>query len=288
MLVASGGVSWAQGRQMMSARDAMALPRPEAQHQIVYGPEPLQFGELRLPDGVGPHPVAIVIHGGCWLAEYDLGYMSSLAAALTADGVATWSIEYRRVGDDGGGWPGTFDDVAAAADHLRGIAADCGLDLERVVTVGHSAGGHLALWLAARSGLSLDDGFRGAAPLEMSGVVSLAGIPDLAAFVSLEGCGAAIPGLLGGQPTDHPERLGRASPIEMLPLGVSQILVVGALDPIVPRTQADDYATTAGKAGDRVGVKEIAGAGHFELVDPSSSAWPAVRAAVLEMLSSAD
>ena len=147
----------------MSAGDVLALPRPEAQHRIAYGPGPQQFGELRLPDGAGPHPVVIVVHGGCWLAEYDLGYMSSLAAALTADGVATWSIEYRRVGDDGGGWPGTFDDVGAAADHLREIAAEHELDLERVVAVGHSAGGHLALWLAARHGLSVDGGLRGAA-----------------------------------------------------------------------------------------------------------------------------
>ena len=272
----------------MSAGDALALPRPEAQHRIAYGPGPQQFGELRLPDGAGPHPVAIVVHGGCWLAEYDLGYMSSLAAALTADGVATWSIEYRRVGDDGGGWPGTFDDVGAAADHLREIAADHALDLERVVAVGHSAGGHLALWLAARRGLPVEDGFRGSEPLELSGVVSLAGIPDLAAFVSSEGCGAAIPSLLGGRPTDHPERVRRASPIQMLPLGLPQILVIGALDPIVPRTQADGYIAAAVRAGERVELKEIAGAGHFELVDPASDTWPSVRAAIVEMQSSAD
>lgn len=288
VLGAVGAVSWAEEGPMMSVGDALALPQPEAQHRMAYGPKPQQFGELRLPDGGGPHPVAIVIHGGCWLADYDLGYMSSLAAALTADGIASWSIEYRRVGDEGGGWPGTFDDVAAAADHLREIAADHALDLERVVTVGHSAGGHLALWLAARRGLLPDDGLRGPAPMELSGVVSLAGIPDLAAFASPEGCGSAVPGLLGGRPTDHPERLRRASPIEMVPLGIPQVLVIGARDPIVPRTQADDYRRAAGEVGDRVRVKEIAGAGHFELVDPSSDAWPAVRAAVLETLSSVD
>ena len=285
---AVGTVSWAEERPMMSVSDALALPQPEAQYRVAYGSEPQQFGELRLPEGAGPHPVAIVIHGGCWLADYDLGYVSSLAAALAADGIATWSIEYRRVGDDGGGWPGTFDDVAAAADHLREIAADHALDLERVVAVGHSAGGHLALWLGARRGLSRNDGFRREGPLVLSGVVSLAGIPDLAAFASSEGCGAAVPGLLGGQPTDHPERLGRVSPIEMVPLGIPQIQVIGGLDPIVPRAQADDYATAAGDAGDRVGVKEIPSAGHFELVDPSCDAWSAVRSSVLEVLPSAD
>ena len=161
----------------MTAGDALALPRPEPTARLAYGPQLLQFGELRVPDGDGPHPVAVVIHGGCWLAEYDLGYMSALADGLTRDGVATWSIEYRRVGDDGGGWPGTFLDVAAAADSLVYLARDYDLDLDRVVAVGHSAGGHLALWLAARHRLQSDDPLRGRSPLRLSGVVALAGIP---------------------------------------------------------------------------------------------------------------
>lgn len=272
---------------VMTAADALALPRPVADHRLAYGAGPLQVGELRLPSGGGPHPVAVVVHGGCWLAEYDLGHVSSLAAALAEVGVATWSVEYRRVGDDGGGWPGTFLDVAAAADHLRGLAREFRLDLGRVVAVGHSAGGHLALWLAARHRLSADDPLRGRDPLPLLGVVALAGIPDLAAYAAPTGCGAAVPGLLGGAPQDVPERLRRASPIELVPLGVPQTLVVGTLDTVVPAAQARSYAEAARNAGDPVEVRELETAGHFELIAPASTAWPAVRDAVLEMIARA-
>jgi acetyl esterase/lipase len=273
---------------VMSAADVLALPQPTADAVISYGDDELQKGELRLPTGDGPHPVVVVIHGGCWLAEYDLGHISGLADALTESGVATWSIEYRRVGDDGGGWPGTFADVAAATDFLREIAADHDLDLDRVVTVGHSAGGHLALWLAGRRLLDIDDSLRGEEPLRIGGVVSLAGIPDLAGYASKTGCGAAVSQLLGGEPTEVPDRLGRASPIELLPLGIPLILVVGELDTIVPASQAHAYQQAARRMGDTVEIREIGGAGHFELVDPERSTFDVVRRAVGEAVAAAD
>lgn len=269
----------------MNATDALALPRPEPDFRLSYGDDPLQFGELRLPEAPGPHPVAVVIHGGCWLAEYDLAYMSALAAALAEDGVATWSIEYRRVGDPGGGWPGTFADVAAAADHLRELADEHHLDLDRVLAVGHSAGGHLALWLAGRHRLGAEDDLCGTAPLPLVGAVALAGIPDLAAYAAPTGCGSAVAPLLGGEPSEVPERLRRASPIELAPLGVPQILIIGGLDTIVPREQADRYEAVAGDGGDRVVIREIPEAGHFELVVPEGDAWSTVRDAVRELLS---
>jgi len=281
--LAAAGTVAAGEATVLTAGDVVALPRPTADRRLAYGSDPLQFGELRLAAGPGPHPVAVVIHGGCWLAEYDLGYISALAAALAEAGVATWSIEYRRVGDPGGGWPGTFTDVAAAADHLRGLAAGHHLDLSRVVAVGHSAGGHLALWLAARHGLAADDPLRGPSPLPLAGVVALAGIPDLAAFAAPEGCGAAVAPLLGGEPAGVPERLHRASPIERLPLGLPQVLIVGALDTVVPPEQAERYAAAAAAAGEMVRVLPITAAGHFELVVPGSVAWPSVRDAVLEL-----
>ncbi|MCJ7756000.1 MAG: alpha/beta hydrolase [Thermoanaerobaculales bacterium] len=269
---------------VMTAADALALPRPAPEHRLAYGSDPLQFGELRLPDGEGPYPVVIVIHGGCWLAEYDLGYISALADALTDAGVATWSIEYRRVGDDGGGWPGTFQDVADAADYLLEIATEYDLDLDRVAAVGHSAGGHLALWLAGRKWLDEDDPLRGQVPLPLNGVVALAGITDLAAYAAPDGCGAAVEPLLGGTPSEVEDRFKRASPIRMAPFGITQTLVIGELDPIVPKTQATSFAETALQMGDSVEVVEIAGAGHFELVDPSHAAFQTVRYAVLEAI----
>jgi acetyl esterase/lipase len=265
----------------MTVSEALALPQPEPDHRLAYGADPLQFGELRLPTGPGPHPVAVVIHGGCWLSDYDLGYMSAFADALTHDGVASWSIEYRRIGDEGGGFPGTFLDVAAAVDHLPVLAAEHSLDLDRVVAVGHSAGGHLALWLAARDGLASDVELRGSAPQPIHGVVALAGIPDLAGYASPDGCGAAVPQLVGGDPADHPDRILRISPIEQVPLGVPQILVVGALDEIVPRPQADSYRAAAVAQGDDVTVVEVGTAGHFELIDPGSEAWAPIREALV-------
>ncbi len=285
MTVISGGPVGDGGEpEVMTTAEAMAMPRPPADHRIAYGPDPLQFGELRLPDGPGPHPVAIVLHGGCWLAEYDLGYISGLANALADAGVATWSLEYRRVGDDGGGWPGTFLDVGRGADHLRSLAGEFGLDLGRVVTVGHSAGGHLALWLAARPRLAPDDELRGADPLPVDGVVALAAIADLAAYAAPDGCGAAVAPLLGGPPDKLAERVRRVSPIELVPLGVPQRLIVGARDPIVPPGHVRRYAEAAAASGDAVRVVVVPGAGHFEPTAPDREAFAEVREAVRSVL----
>jgi acetyl esterase/lipase len=283
IVVACGG-QVTEETMVMSAADVFALPQPEADDRLFYGEGQLQFGDLRLPEGEGTHPVVIVIHGGCWLAEYDLGYMSSFADALTESGFATWSIEYRRVGNDGGGWPGTFQDVADAADHLLEIALEYELDLDRVAAVGHSAGGHLALWLAGRKWLDGDDPLRGEAPLALNGVVALAGITDVATYATPEGCGAAVSGLLGGEPSEVPDRVRRGSPIEMVPFGISQTLVIGEYDSIVPASQAQGFAEAAREMGDSVDVIEITGAGHFELVDPVHGGFAVIREAVLKAL----
>ncbi len=269
---------------LMTSQDLLALPQPPADRTIAYGPGPQQVAELRLPMGTGPHPVVVVIHGGCWQAPWGFDHVRTLAAALTAEGYATWSLEYRRLGDPGGGWPGTLEDVARGADHLREVARESPLDLGRVVALGHSAGGQLALWLAARPRLPDGSPLRTASPLLLHGVVSLGGITDLRAGAAGGVCGDAIPQLLGGPPLDHADRLGQSSPIELVPTGVPARLVCGARDPVVPIDQARSYEAAARRAGDTVVVEVVEGAGHFELIDPRSSAWPLVREAVRALL----
>ncbi len=270
--------------KLMTVKDLLDLPRPAPDHYLPYGDHPLQFGELRLPAGGGPVPVAVLIHGGCWLAPYDLGHLSALAAALAAEGVATWSLEYRRLGDAGGGYPATFEDVARGTDALRALAAAYRLDLARVVFVGHSAGGHLALWLAARPNLPRNSPLWAAQPLRPRGVVALAGIPDLAQAAALGVCGDAAERLLGGDGATRRQRLAEVSPAEMLPLGVPVELVTAAHDQVVPAVVAASFAARLAQADDPVRIWEVAGVGHYELVNPASSAWGVVRAAVHEML----
>ena len=264
----------------MRASDLASLPQPAADHVLAYGESPQQVAELRLPRGAGPHAVVILVHGGCWEAPWALDQLRSLAAALTAEGFATWSLEYRRLGDPGGGWPGTLADVGRGADRLREVAAAHRLDLDRVVAVGHSAGGHLALWLAARRKLPKESVLWSADPLALRGVVALAGIPDLRAAAAGRVCGDAVPRLLQGPPAERADRVAESSPIELLPLGVRQRLVCGALDSLVPNELARAYQGAASRAGDDVTLEVLEGAGHFELVDPMSTAWSAVLAAV--------
>src|SRR5690606_25696830 len=193
-----------------------------ADQRIWYGDHELQFGDLWLPqDGDRPYPVVILIHGGCWRSHLDLDYIAPVAAALADADVAVWSLEYRRVGQSGGGWPGTLEDVARGADYLRTLAGDYPLDLERVVTAGHSAGGHLALWLATRPVQPTESPLFVLSPLKVKGAVSLAGVTDLRQSVdpATEVCGGSALQLLGGPPDEVPDRYDALSPIERLPFG---------------------------------------------------------------------
>jgi acetyl esterase/lipase len=268
----------------MTYDDILALGSPAPGLRMHYGHAPLQFGELRVPDGKGSRPIAVVVHGGCWRARYDLTHIGSFSDSLTSEGLATWTLEYRRVGHEGGGWPGTLLDVAAGVDYLREIAKDYPIDLERVVAVGHSAGGQLVLWLATRQGLPESSPLFTSSPLPLAGVVSLAGVDDLARAVREEVCGDMAAELLGGAPTEVPERYREASPIERLPLGVALHLVSGSRDDIVPPAFAEDFQTAAGRAGDSVTWTVIEGAGHFDLIAPTSSAWPKVRQAIVSLV----
>lgn len=272
--------------QFQSQQDVARLPAAPADDRIPYGSDRLQFGDLRLPKGDGPHPVAIVIHGGCWLSAFaDLQLMAPLSDALTRTGIATWNIEFRSVDSPGGGWPGTLLDVANAVDHVRELATRYPLDLTRVVVVGHSAGGHLALWAAARHRLPEKSPLFMKNPLTVRGAVTLGGISDLKSYQQESaGCGRPILRLMGGSPSEVPERYQQASPIEMLPLGVKQTLIVGAHDTIVRPQHNRAFATAAQKSGDDVQLIVLDNAAHFEVIAPNSSAWPTVQNAVSSLL----
>lgn len=254
-----------------------------ADHRIFYGSTYLLFGDLRLPKGSGPHPVAIVIHGGSWGSYVNLDYMAPLAEALTCAGIATWNIEYRRIGVPGGGWPNIFLDVASAADFLRKLALWYPLDLSRVVTIGHSSGGHLALWLAARHRLPMDAELYTPNPLPLRGVVSLDGALDLA---KIGGVSPIISQLLGGGSGEQiARRMKEASPVELLPLGVPQVLFNGEFDSFSPLQFPQDYMATAIAKGDQVQLIVVKGGGHFDSPDPANpQAGPAIREAVLSLM----
>jgi acetyl esterase/lipase len=242
--------------------------------RIAYGGDAQQYGELRRPAGGGVSPVVIVVHGGFWLSQYDLGLMVPVSEALTRDGFATWNVEYRRLGDSGGGWPGTFLDVGAACDHLRTIAPQQGLDLRRVVTLGHSAGGQLALWVAGRRWIR-DGELRATRPLKIRGAVSLAGVVDMrqAWDLGFDSVGK----VLGGSPIDVPTHYAAADPAALIPLGVPTVLVHGSADPIVPQAISERYQREAKARGDQAKLIPLPGTGHFELIDPTTPAWASVR-----------
>jgi acetyl esterase/lipase len=263
-----------------TTRGGDAGPRPK--ERISYGSEPLQFGDLRVPSRAGPFPVAVVIHGGCWVNQYGLDLMDSMSESLRAAGVATWNIEYRRIGDTGGGYPNTMLDVGMAVDAVRELAPKYKLDLEKVVTVGHSAGGHLGVWVAARSKLSPQSALHGQDPLPIRAAVSLAGILDLKESISLGVCNGLAAKLVGGSPMEVPDRYAEVSPASLLPIGVRQVLIHGAADFIVSSSMSNHFLTAAKAAGEPdIKLVSIADADHFAMIEPSSSKWADVMAAIL-------
>ena len=218
----------------------------------------------------------------------DLQNTAPMSDALRHAGIATWNIEYRRVDNTGGGWPGTFNDVAAAVDHLKTIAKTYELDLTQVIVIGHSAGGHLALWLAARHRLPKNSPLFVEQPLRIRGAVNLAGPANLRSFPPAhqkQVCGdVPITKLVGGLPNEMPQRYHDASPPELLPLGVKQILITGTKDLLVPPKYGKEYEAAAQLAGDKIEMIEIEDAGHFEVIAPNSTAWPTVQQAVQSLV----
>jgi acetyl esterase/lipase len=281
-----GNITSADGQEP-SILDVYKLPSRPADHRLFYGADSLQFGDLRLPDNPGPHPVAIIIHGGCWLPGPDLKYTAALSDALRNEGIATWNVEYNRVGHPNGGWPGTFSDIASATDYVREIAEEFNLDLNRVVVVGHSAGGHLALWVAARHKITPESEIYRENPLPVVGVVALAAPVDMDNTVGpvYEYCrDSVVTKLLGGLPDEVPENYNNASPLRMLPIGVPRRLMVGDLDIPLLLEHLSVYSDSAAKLNEDIKLDTIQHVWHNELAVPGSIAWLRVRAAIKSLL----
>lgn len=276
----------AEAPRYITSREAVAWEGRPFDARIPYGPDSLQFGELRLPVGPGPFPVAVVVHGGCWLSIADNDYMDPVAEALTSAGWATWNLEFRRIDQPGGAWPGIFRDVGAGTDHLRDVARDHPLDLSHVVAVGHSSGGHLALWLASRHRIPAGAELHDADPLPVHGVVSLAGIADLVHYheMNVEACGDTPTQLLGGTPPPESPRTAQASPAPLLPTGVPQLLLTGADDYAVPPAHGRAYAALAAAKGQEAVHHVIPRASHFEIVAPWTEPWKEAWGFVLPFL----
>jgi acetyl esterase/lipase len=271
---------------LMKWPDLLERPRPEPSASVTYGEHQLQRVDLWLPAGKGPHPTVLMVHGGCWQTEIaDRRIMNWIADDLRKRGTAVWNIDYRGVDREGGGYPGTFADAAAATDALRTHAAKYNLDISPLVATGHSAGGHLALWLAARGAPAANASnplipsgspLLSPDPLKIDTVVSLGGLPDLelAATPPGSGCGTEIIEKLVGPATLSSRNVYADTSVPRLaPLRVRQVLINGMQDRIIPTAYASDYEAKMRAAGDDVRVRMIDNTGHVELIAPESAAW---------------
>jgi acetyl esterase/lipase len=261
---------------MLSWSELTQMPLPPPAEKIAYDNGPQQFGELRLPKGEGRFPVVVLIHGGCWQNEFDYVYMTRLGAWFAEHGVASWTVEYRRLGDKGGGWPGTFLDVAHAADFVRQLAVSHPIDAKRVIAAGHSAGGQLALWVASRGKLAAASDLYLNDPIAIRGVLGLAAITDLAEYRHgpAGSCHASVEPLLGGTEEKIPQRYAETSPSQRLPLGLPQVFIQGERDPIVDPAMVRRYVDEAKKSGDPVTLLAIPSVGHFETSVPIKQTEP--------------
>lgn len=268
-------------KPLLTWPDLIGRPQPKPDATVSYGPDEMQKVDVWVPTGMGPFPTVVMVHGGCWTTSIaDRGLMSWIADDLRKEGIAVWNIDYRGVDRPGGGYPGTFLDAAMAADSLRAHAEKFHLDTKRIVAVGHSAGGHLALWLAGRPKLPKGSLLRSADPIRIAHVVSLGGLPDLEATAASpdNGCGTEVVAQLVGSPTPaHPDVYADTSVPRLLPMGVPQDLVNGRDDRVIPVRLGTGYAAQARKAGDRAALHLMPDTGHVELIAPETASWAKAR-----------
>lgn len=271
------------GDQIMKWPDLFSREQPKPDDTLVYGKHRLQLVDVWKPEGQEPVPAILMIHGGCWqteIAERDI--MNWIADDLRRHGVGVWNIEYRGV-DEGGGYPNTYLDVAQAADLFRDRAADYGFQTKKMIVIGHSAGGHLALWLANRPKIPASEVIRGSTPIHIDVAISQGGLPDLQAASGRDGhpCGTDAPfAMMGAE-----RRLTKVtSPPEMLPGDARQILFHNSLDRIAPPKFAQAYIDAVRPNNVDVKLIETPAEGHVELVAPDSKSWVQQRTLILHEL----
>jgi acetyl esterase/lipase len=271
----------------MTLQQYLALSGPAPSAHLPYGPAPSQYVELFKPAGSDPHPVVVLVHGGCWLKEYaGITQMRDVAGALVAQGIAVWSVEYRRVDEEGGGYPGTYLDVAAALELLRARAGEYRLDMARLVAVGHSAGGHLVQWLAGRARIAPSSPLSAAQPLRIPEVIALGSISDLRTRQDsqMRICGIDVVKLTGTAHGARANVYADTSPAELLPNGSHTVLINGALDTESPPATAVDFAKLAQQAGDSVETLVLPLASHYDEVASASPAWPLILRVIRKAL----
>jgi acetyl esterase/lipase len=246
------------------------LNPPSANVRVQYGSDPFQFADIRTPLTAKPWPVVMNIHGGFWRAKYGLEHTGHFCAALTQTGFATFNAEYRRSGNPGGGWPGTFSDIRDAYRHILDHAKEYGFDKSRLAVVGHSAGGQLALCLSAYE-------------TSVTNAVSLGGVLDLQQAYELHLSNDAVSEFLGGTPEEVPERYREASPLE-LKIAARQVVIAGTQDEVVPFGLSREYSQKKGSAGEQVKLIEITNADHFDLIDPRTKGFEVVLTSIQRLL----
>lgn len=260
----------------MSLEDYMALSGPDPSARIAYGAAPSQFVEVFRPAGQGPFPVVVLIHGGCWTAAFGgIRQMHNVAGALQKQGIAVWNVEYRRVDEAGGGYPGTYQDVNAALKTLETVADKYQLDVSRIAAMGHSAGGQLVQWLAGRARIPKSSPLVPDDKLSIRNIISLGGLADLRAEKQLirSRCGRDTAELAGLPSSTRPDVFADTNAADLLPNGSTTYLINGEYDQISPLRVASDYAERARRAGDAAETLVLPGAGHFDEIAASSASW---------------
>ena len=271
----------------MTLDQYLALNGPQPTAQIAYGPAPSQYAQLFRPEGKGPFPVVVLVHGGCWTVQFGgIRQMRTVANALSEQGIAVWNVEYRRVDEEGGGYPGTYQDMHAALDSLQSHASQYQLDTSRILAMGHSAGGQLVQWIAGRSQLPKTSPLYREKFLQINNIISLGGLADLRHEEQLikSSCDRDIAELAGSASSERPDIYSDTNAAALLPNGTRTVLITGELDAISPPRVAHDYAAKAVKAGDHAEVLILPGASHYDEIAATSPAWKMVLPVIRQML----